>query len=156
MIIVASNWGSYLVCPFFYLRCGILLCLSANVYHDRYILVFGSSNIIKMWNSTHAAPWSNYLYNDRDKYISNQIVLDFYSSSILLGDFHSSHFLLTYLYFYSSITVRYFFHHCNCVTCFNLNRLCSGIWTGNPAHTWEANLVSEHLVLFCTEIWDTQ
>ena len=51
------------------------------------------------------------------KYILNQILLDFYSSRILLGDFYFylSHFLLRYLYFYSGMTVRYFFHNCTTV-----------------------------------------
>ena len=40
LMIFASNWGSYLVCPFY--RCGILFYISAYVrymVHDRYIFV---------------------------------------------------------------------------------------------------------------------
>jgi hypothetical protein len=70
LIVVTSNWGSYLVCPFSQLRCGILFCMSAyvcDVDHDRYIVVgFGSVTIFKMWSSTHAAPWSNYSHDGRD------------------------------------------------------------------------------------------
>ena len=75
-MIVVSNWGSYFVCNFSHLRCGILFCISTYVLyilHVRYIfVVFGSFTINKMWNSTHAAPWSTYLYNDRDR-ISHQV-----------------------------------------------------------------------------------
>ena len=42
LIFVTCNWGSYLVCPFSHLRCGILFCVSAYVrfiFHDRYVFV---------------------------------------------------------------------------------------------------------------------
>ena len=58
------------MCPFSHLRCGILFRVSAYVHyvlHVRYIfVVFGDFTINKMWNFTHAAPWSTYLYNNRD------------------------------------------------------------------------------------------
>lgn len=60
--IVASNWGSYLVCSFSHLQCGILFCMCAlRISHHYIFVVLRSFTIIKMWNSTHAAPWSNYL-----------------------------------------------------------------------------------------------
>jgi hypothetical protein len=57
----------------------------------------------------------------------------FYSSSILLGDFYLSNILFRYLYFYSSITIGYFFHH------FYNDTLChAAIPLGNHA-VWNAH-----------------
>jgi hypothetical protein len=66
---VASNWGSYLVCPFSHLLCGnIVLCECLCISRTLYLYCFGSFTIIQMWNSTHAAPWSNYSYDGRDSF----------------------------------------------------------------------------------------
>src|SRR4029434_4654085 len=52
------------------------------------------------------------------KYSKDQILEDFYSSSILKGYFYFylSNFPGRYLYFYSSIAFGYFIHHCICVS----------------------------------------
>ena len=61
-----------LVSPFSHLLGGDIVlheCLCAlRISRSLYLCCFGSFTIIKMWNSTHAAPWSNYSYDGRDSY----------------------------------------------------------------------------------------
>src|SRR4029434_5255795 len=56
----------------------------------------------------------------------DQILYDFYSSSILKGYvyFYLSHFPVRYLYFYSSMAFGYFIHHCFCITSCYLCSFC--------------------------------
>uniref|UniRef100_A0A8C8MLR9 Tyrosine-protein kinase JAK2 n=1 Tax=Oncorhynchus tshawytscha TaxID=74940 RepID=A0A8C8MLR9_ONCTS len=83
---------------------GLYILRSSPKDYNKYFLTF-VVGVSTMHDTGAVAPESpdplNSIYFE---YISNQILLDFYSSSILLADFYLSPFLLRYLYLYSSMS----------------------------------------------------